>query len=286
MRSKSILLTTCLLCGLAATAAGQDDPQPPVPPPATPVFDPVKVMVERLDLEKYKATIKGLTAFGDRRQGTERNRKAVDWIEAQLKSYGCTNTERITYTYPSPEASDPASAGRGRGAGQRAGGGGGRGANPPAPGPRRGGPGGGTQFGTRARTGVYNPDAAGAAPRSAPARAQCGADDARRAAGSLLHEDRRHEARRDVHRRRPHGRPRLGRGGQRRRIGHGARDGDRAHLQRAGRRDRAIDPLRPLEQRGERPQRRMRVRRPAEGSCRARKIRRARAGIPSRSGWA
>ena len=164
MRWNSILLTTCLLCGLAATAAGQDDPQPPVPAPATPVFDPVKVMVERLDLEKYKATIKGLTAFGDRRQGTERNRKAVDWIEAQLKSYGCTNTERITYTYPSPEASDPASAGRGRGAGQRAGGGGGRGANPPAPGPRRGGPGGGTQFGTRARTGVYNPDAAGAAP--------------------------------------------------------------------------------------------------------------------------
>ena len=119
MRSNSILLTTCLLCGLAATAAGQDDPQPPLPAPATPVFDPVKVMVERLDLEKYKATIKGLTAFGDRRQGTERNRKAVDWIEAQLKSYGCTNTERIVYTYPSPEASDPASAGRGRGAGQR-----------------------------------------------------------------------------------------------------------------------------------------------------------------------
>ena len=164
MRLNTILLTTCLLGSLAVTAAGQDDPQPPVPAPATPVFDPVRVMVERLDLEKYKATIKGLTAFGDRRQGTERNRKAVDWIEAQLKSYGCTNTERITYTYPSPEASDPASAGRGRGAGQRAGGGGGRGANPPAPGPRRGGPGGGTQFGTRARTGVYNPDAAGAAP--------------------------------------------------------------------------------------------------------------------------
>ena len=54
-------------------------------------------MVARLDLENYKATIKGLTQFGDRRQGTERNREAVDWIEAQLKSYGCTNTERITY---------------------------------------------------------------------------------------------------------------------------------------------------------------------------------------------
>jgi hypothetical protein len=55
--------------------------------------------VSRLDLERYKQTIKGLTQFGDRRQGTARNRAAVDWIEAQLKSYGCTNTERITYEY-------------------------------------------------------------------------------------------------------------------------------------------------------------------------------------------
>src|SRR6478672_964250 len=63
--------------------------------------DPVKVLVGRLDLEKYKATIKGLTQFGDRRQGTERNRKAVDWIEAQLRSYGCP-TERIKYVYDPP----------------------------------------------------------------------------------------------------------------------------------------------------------------------------------------
>src|SRR5262245_42028927 len=61
--------------------------------------DPVRVLVSRLDLEKYKATIKGLTQFGDRRQGTDRNRAATDWIEAQLKSYGCTNTERIKYVY-------------------------------------------------------------------------------------------------------------------------------------------------------------------------------------------
>ena len=44
--------------------------------------DPVKTLVERLDLERYKATIKGLTQFGDRRQGTDRNRAAIDWIEA------------------------------------------------------------------------------------------------------------------------------------------------------------------------------------------------------------
>src|SRR5439155_2598153 len=59
--------------------------------------DPIRELVGRLDLEKYKSTIKGLTQFGDRRQGTDRNRAAVEWIEAQLKSYGCTNTERITY---------------------------------------------------------------------------------------------------------------------------------------------------------------------------------------------
>jgi hypothetical protein len=69
--------------------------------------DPVRTLVARLELEKYKATIKGLTQFGDRRQGTDRNRRAVDWIEAQLKSYGCTNTQRITYMYPPPAAPAP-----------------------------------------------------------------------------------------------------------------------------------------------------------------------------------
>ncbi|HXV15704.1 MAG TPA: M20/M25/M40 family metallo-hydrolase, partial [Gemmatimonadaceae bacterium] len=57
------------------------------------------MLVGQLDLERYKATIKGLTQFGDRRQGTARNRAAIDWIEAQLKSYGCTNTERIIYNW-------------------------------------------------------------------------------------------------------------------------------------------------------------------------------------------
>jgi Peptidase family M28 len=66
------------------------------------VTDPAKTLVDRLDLERYKATIKGLTQFGDRRQGTDRNRQAIDWIEAQLKSYGCANIERLKYNYQPP----------------------------------------------------------------------------------------------------------------------------------------------------------------------------------------
>jgi hypothetical protein len=92
----------------------------------------VKALVERLDLQRYQATVKGLTRFGDRRQGTARNRAAVDWIEAQLKSYGCTNTERVHYEYarrqiPLSATADSAAAGSGNaGRGTAAGGAGGR----------------------------------------------------------------------------------------------------------------------------------------------------------------
>ena len=72
--------------------------------------DPIQGLVAQLDLEKYKATIKGLTQFGDRRQGTDRNRAAVDWIEAQLMSYGCQNIERITYEYQPPAPRAPGAA--------------------------------------------------------------------------------------------------------------------------------------------------------------------------------
>jgi hypothetical protein len=82
--------------------------------------DPVRTLVGRLELERYKSTIKGLTQFGDRRQGTDRNRAAVDWIEAQLKRYGCP-TERLKYVYEPPP---PNPAGRGRGTSEIAQGGG------------------------------------------------------------------------------------------------------------------------------------------------------------------
>jgi hypothetical protein len=98
--------------------------------------DPVKTLIARLDLQRYKTTIRGLTKFGDRRQGTDRNRAAIDWIEAQLKSYGCTNTERIHYAY------EPPAAGAGRGGAGRGG--------------RGGAPGGARLRGERAPTAANN----------------------------------------------------------------------------------------------------------------------------------
>src|SRR6266480_3894581 len=89
-------LFICAVCGLIAALC------PPAFGQGIPADDPVRVLVERLDLERYKATLKGLTEFGDRRQGTDRNRAAVDWIERQLKSFGC-NTGRIKYEYNAPQ---------------------------------------------------------------------------------------------------------------------------------------------------------------------------------------
>ncbi len=103
MRSKLLLSTSAALL-LACSVDAQT-------PPTTTENDPIKTLVGRLDLARYKATIRGLTKFGDRRQGTDRNRAALDWIEAQLKSYGCTNTERIRYDYQPPP---PQTGGRGR----------------------------------------------------------------------------------------------------------------------------------------------------------------------------
>ena len=61
--------------------------------------DTLSTLVIRLNLDQYKTTLEGLTKFGDRRQGTQRNRDAIDWIEAKLKAVGCANTERLDYVY-------------------------------------------------------------------------------------------------------------------------------------------------------------------------------------------
>ena len=117
--------------------------------PTVPADDPIQQLVARLDLERYKATIKGLTQFGDRRAGTDRNRAAVDWIEAQLTSYGCP-TERLKYDYVTPQRGGRRGAGgRGRGRGVK-----------PGEVVKRPGQGGSMIFGRSGRAGVNNdPDA-------------------------------------------------------------------------------------------------------------------------------
>jgi hypothetical protein len=139
-----LTLISGLLLVSSTSAWAQQDSARTSPQAAPP--DPVATMVGRLDLERYKATIKGLTQFGDRRQGTDRNRAAIDWIEAQLKSYGCTNTERLHYEYqgpPPPPRPDSAAAAAAR-----------RAAAARAAGNRA--QGGGRLRGLRARTGVNN----------------------------------------------------------------------------------------------------------------------------------
>src|SRR3954464_6671332 len=101
-----VLLTVSVTLALSLAMARRPAAQSgnganPAPGPAA--------LVSRLDFDRYKATVKGLTQFGDRRQGTERNRRAVDWIEAQLKSYGCA-TERLKYVYDPPPARTTAAA--------------------------------------------------------------------------------------------------------------------------------------------------------------------------------
>jgi hypothetical protein len=121
--SLALIVAACATSSSSAPPAAAPSPAPavapapgaqPAPPPAAAASAPdpaIQTLVDRLDLERYKATIKGLTQFGDRREGTQRNRDAVAWIEAQLKSYGCV-TERMEYV------NQP----RGGGGGQRAGG--------------------------------------------------------------------------------------------------------------------------------------------------------------------
>ncbi|MET0319694.1 MAG: M28 family peptidase [Duganella sp.] len=139
---KSVVALSIALAFAAPLAQAQT--QAPVQSPAeAPVqaqaADPIATLVGQLELEKYKATIKSLTQFGDRRQGTQRNRDALDWIAAQLASYGCA-PERLQYQYTEAAPGTPRAK---RAPGIASGGAGG-----PA------GQGGSTLFGNRIKTGV------------------------------------------------------------------------------------------------------------------------------------
>ena len=146
MRSTILNLTLGLTLAVGLSTAGLHGQQ------ETAADDDVRTPVSRLSLEDYKTTLEGLTQFGDRRQGTQRNRDAIDWIEAQLQVVGCTTTARIDYVFdPAPRQ------GRGRRRGGAAE------LNPDGGTPTGGrigrngdGPGGASIFGYRRRTGVNN----------------------------------------------------------------------------------------------------------------------------------
>jgi hypothetical protein len=161
MRTKALILVLAVACSTTALGAGDGQQGSAQGAGAAMANDPVRTLVSRLDLERYKQTIKGLTQFGDRRQGTERNRKATDWIEAQLTSYGCP-TERLKYEFNPPPPAGGAGRGAGGGQGAGAGGGGGQAQQDPVikSGEVRSGPGGSRYRGTTRRTGVNaNPEA-------------------------------------------------------------------------------------------------------------------------------
>jgi len=141
---KLIILAAALAIGIIGVnkhANAQDNSQ-------NDTSDPIRELVGRLELESYKIVIQGLAQFGDRRQGTERNRRAVDWIEEQLQAVGCSNIERLHYVFD-PEPRPPRQ----------------RGAQPNVPidltsptggnvGRNGSGPGGSSIYGYRALTGV------------------------------------------------------------------------------------------------------------------------------------
>jgi Peptidase family M28 len=138
----SSLVTATAVGTVFATLAGAQTPLAPQSPAADSAELAIRSLVGRLEFDRYKATIKELTRFGDRRQGTDRNRAAIDWIEAQLKSNGCSNVERMTYDFQPPVATPRPPA-------------------PPAgvtpdPSRIRREQGGGRSRGIRARTGVNN----------------------------------------------------------------------------------------------------------------------------------
>ena len=109
MQRRGIILSVGILIGVTGASAAQQTGALPAPQ-AEAAEDPVKTLVARLDLERYKTIIKGLAQFGDRLEGTDRNRAAVDWIDAQLRSYGCAPERHRYVRNPPPPSQQPATA--------------------------------------------------------------------------------------------------------------------------------------------------------------------------------
>ena len=105
--SSKVLRGVVTLCALSALATLRPQPLVAAESAAAVPGDPAGQLVGRLDVERYKATIKELTRFGDRRQGTDRNRAAIDWIESRLRAYGCADVARLRYTFAPEQKRNP-----------------------------------------------------------------------------------------------------------------------------------------------------------------------------------
>jgi hypothetical protein len=114
MTRNQFLVATCsLFVACAESAVDDQHVEPPlVQLQVESTEDPVELLVERLDLERYKTTIKGLTQFGDRLAGTDRNQAAVEWIDSELRNYGCETERMQFFVEPSPPRSGGADASR------------------------------------------------------------------------------------------------------------------------------------------------------------------------------
>src|SRR5258708_38556936 len=76
-----------------AEAAGQGQGGP---------SETVKALVERLEMERYKAMIEGVTQFGGRRLGTGCKRETVVWIGARVERAGGAHSEAHKYANEPP----------------------------------------------------------------------------------------------------------------------------------------------------------------------------------------
>ena len=97
-------IIAALLGAIPTDVLGQASTPRPIPSgvlggvPMTAADSVARRVVARLDMDSYRLLIEELAGFGDREQGTERNARAVDWIEERLRGWGYA-TERFRYEY-------------------------------------------------------------------------------------------------------------------------------------------------------------------------------------------
>jgi len=90
---------TLLVPGLALVIGCSDPAEPHFPDPGgTEWASDIGGLLQRVDRARFLANIQILAGFGDRRQGTESNLAAGNWIEQELAAYGY-QVQRHTFLY-------------------------------------------------------------------------------------------------------------------------------------------------------------------------------------------